>query len=39
MFGDAHPTRMEESMRSVCEDFECELVEFNDEINHVHLWW
>lgn len=24
-------------MRAVCADFECELVEFNDENNHVHL--
>lgn len=24
-------------MRAVREDFECELVEFNDEDNHVHL--
>ncbi|MFC7266907.1 IS200/IS605 family transposase, partial [Streptomyces lutosisoli] len=24
-------------MRSVCADFECELVEFNGEDNHVHL--
>lgn len=24
-------------MRSVCTDFECELVEFNGEDNHVHL--
>ncbi|MFF4732106.1 IS200/IS605 family transposase [Streptomyces mirabilis] len=34
---DVHPTRMEEIMRSVCVDFECELVEFNGEGNHVHL--
>lgn len=24
-------------MRSVCADFECELVEFNGETDHVHL--
>ncbi|SCD70050.1 putative transposase [Streptomyces sp. DvalAA-43] len=24
-------------MRAVCQDFECELVEFNGEDNHVHL--
>ena len=24
-------------MRAVCTDFECELVEFNGETNHVHL--
>ncbi len=28
---------MEEIMGSVCSDFECELVEFNGESNHVHL--
>ncbi|MFD4944439.1 IS200/IS605 family transposase [Streptomyces sp. NPDC058239] len=37
VFKDAHLTRMEEIMRAVCEDFECELVEFNGENNHVHL--
>ncbi|WP_446223064.1 IS200/IS605 family transposase [Nocardia sp. IBHARD005] len=37
VFADAHLTRMEEIMRAVCEDFECELVEFNGEANHVHL--
>lgn len=37
VFEDVHLTRMEEVMRAVCEDFECELVEFNDEDNHVHL--
>ncbi|MFI6488314.1 IS200/IS605 family transposase [Streptomyces sp. NPDC050564] len=37
VFTDAHLTRMEEIMRSVCGDFECELVEFNGETNHVHL--
>jgi hypothetical protein len=37
VFTDAHLTRMEEIMRSVCADFECELVEFNGEDNHVHL--
>ncbi|MER6572899.1 IS200/IS605 family transposase [Streptomyces sp. NPDC001093] len=37
VFGDAHLKRMEEIMRSVCEDFETELVEFNGEANHVHL--
>jgi putative transposase len=37
VFTDAHLTRMEEIMRAVCEDFECELVEFNGENNHVHL--
>ena len=36
VFTDAHLRRMEEIMRSVCTDFECELVEFNGENNHVH---
>ncbi|WP_156726578.1 IS200/IS605 family transposase [Streptomyces apocyni] len=37
VFTDAHLKRMEEIMRAVCEDFECELVEFNGEDNHIHL--
>jgi putative transposase len=37
VFKDVHLTRMEEITRAVCEDFECELVEFNGENNHVHL--
>lgn len=37
VFTDVHLTRMEEIMRSVCADFECTLVEFNGENNHVHL--
>lgn len=37
VFKGTHLTRMEEIMRAVCEDFECELVEFNGENNHVHL--
>ena len=36
-FKDAHLTRMKEIMRAACEDFECELVEFNGEDDHVHL--
>jgi putative transposase len=36
-FADRHLTRLEEIMRSVCADFEVELVEFNGENNHVHL--
>ncbi|MFI6488069.1 IS200/IS605 family transposase [Streptomyces sp. NPDC050564] len=36
-FKDVHLRRMEEIMRAVREDFECELVEFNGEDNHVHL--
>jgi hypothetical protein len=31
VFNDAHLERMEEIMRAVCADFECELVEFNRE--------
>ncbi|TLQ45502.1 IS200/IS605 family transposase [Streptomyces marianii] len=37
VFTNAHLKRMEEIMRSVCEDFETELVDFNGETNHVHL--
>jgi putative transposase len=37
VFTDAHLRRMEETMRSACPDFECELVGFNGEDNHVHL--
>lgn len=37
VFTDTHLDRMEQIMRAVCEDFECELVEFNGEANHVHL--
>jgi putative transposase len=37
VFSDAHLERMEEIMRAVCADFECEMVEFNGENNHVHL--
>ncbi|MEU1694249.1 IS200/IS605 family transposase [Streptomyces hirsutus] len=37
VFTDDHLVRMEEIMRSVCADFECELVEFNGETSHVHL--
>ncbi|MFF4338970.1 IS200/IS605 family transposase [Kitasatospora sp. NPDC001540] len=37
VFADRHLTRLEEIMRSVCTDFEVELVEFNGENNHVHL--
>lgn len=29
VFKEAHLTRMEEIMRAVCADFECELAEFN----------
>jgi putative transposase len=37
VFKDAHLRRMEEIMRAVCADFECELVELNGEHDHVHL--
>ncbi|WP_327710333.1 IS200/IS605 family transposase [Streptomyces sp. NBC_00464] len=37
VFTDAHLRRMEEIMRDVAKDFECEIVEFNGENNHVHL--
>ncbi|AKA07456.1 IS200/IS605 family transposase [Streptomyces noursei] len=37
VFNDAHLKRIEEIMRAVCADFECELIEFNGENNHVHL--
>lgn len=37
VFTDAHLSRLEEVMRDVCADFECELVEFNGESDHVHL--
>ncbi|GAB2448297.1 IS200/IS605 family transposase [Streptomyces incanus] len=37
MFNDEMPTRCEEIMRKVREDFEAELKEFNGERDHVHL--
>ncbi|GGK79603.1 IS200/IS605 family transposase [Streptomyces flaveus] len=37
VLADAHLRRMEEIMGVVCADFECELVEFHGEDNHVHL--
>ncbi|WP_406209638.1 IS200/IS605 family transposase [Streptomyces sp. NBC_01017] len=37
VFTDAHLRRMEEIMRDVAKDFECKIVEFNGENNHVHL--
>ncbi|MFF9627301.1 IS200/IS605 family transposase [Streptomyces griseosporeus] len=37
VFTDARLTRMEEIMRAICADFECELVEFNGENNHLRL--
>ncbi|MGW3734000.1 IS200/IS605 family transposase [Streptomyces sp. NPDC005148] len=37
VFTDVHLKRMEEIMRAMCADFECELIEFNGENKHVHL--
>jgi putative transposase len=37
VFSERHLVRMEQVMRDVCGDFECELIEFNGEANHVHL--
>lgn len=37
VFSGEHLTRMEEIMKDVAADFECEIVEFNGESNHVHL--
>lgn len=37
VFTDIHLSRLETIMRDVCTDFECDLVEFNGETNHVHL--
>ena len=37
VFNDIHLERLEEIFNQVCEDFECELIEFNGETNHVHL--
>lgn len=37
VFSDQHLKRMEDIMRTVCADFDTELVEFNGEDNHVHL--
>ncbi|MFE5287088.1 IS200/IS605 family transposase [Nocardia sp. NPDC056611] len=37
LFTDAHLRWMETVMRHVCEDFECELVEFDGGTNHAHL--
>ena len=37
VFHDRHLARLEAIFRGVCEDFECELVEFNGEGEHVHL--
>ncbi|GAA0552996.1 IS200/IS605 family transposase [Actinomadura livida] len=37
VFTGIHLERMEQIMRNVCADFECELAEFNGESNHVHL--
>lgn len=37
VFTDAHLARLEAIFRDVCTDFECDLVEFNGETDHVHL--
>lgn len=37
VFTAEHLQRCQDICRSVCEDFEAELVEFNGESNHVHL--
>ena len=37
VFTDRHLTRLEEIMRAIATDFECEIVEFNGETEHVHL--
>jgi putative transposase len=37
VFTDVHLTRLEAIMRAVCEDFGCDLAEFNGEAEHVHL--
>ncbi|MFJ8106477.1 IS200/IS605 family transposase [Streptomyces sp. NPDC096132] len=37
VFTDTHLRHMEEITQVVYEDFECELVQFNGEHNHVHL--
>jgi Transposase and inactivated derivatives len=37
VFTDEHLIYLEQVMREVCGQFECDLVEFNGEDNHVHL--
>lgn len=37
VFTDEHRSSLESIFRSVCNDFETELVEFNGEADHVHL--
>ena len=37
VFNDAHLQFIESLMDKVCDDFECELLEFNGEEDHVHL--
>ena len=37
VFAARHLARLEEIMREVCADFECELREFNGDSSHVHL--
>jgi putative transposase len=37
VFTDRQLTRLKDITQAVCADFECELVEFNGESEHVHL--
>ncbi|WP_084959910.1 IS200/IS605 family transposase [Thermoactinospora rubra] len=37
VFAGVHLERLEQIMRAVCADFECELAEFNGASSHVHL--
>ena len=37
VFQDSHLSRLEAIFDEVCADFECDLVEFNGEGEHVHL--
>lgn len=37
VFADRYLARMEQIMHAVCEDSECELIEFYGEANRVHL--
>ena len=37
VFTDEHLRSLESIFRSVCTDFETELIEFNGEVDHVHL--
>ncbi|WP_406065819.1 transposase [Micromonospora sp. NBC_00860] len=37
VFTDRHLTHLKDFMRTMCADFETELVEFNGENSHMHL--